>query len=190
MFHIANLIDIWPILVVGGLLTLLFALLPKARQTIVFGGAALGVLLTFAGLMQTADQNRELARHERLKVAFDYSQRLNQPEISKRFERAKDALDKVSGKQPAEIDMLFKQEEISEPLKWVFNTFEEMGQAVRLGYADEKALCVVWRDIALKYFSALKPWLDHHRAQLQNYTLYEPYEWLANRWQKDCSAVT
>lgn len=179
MFAVADLIQLWPILLAGLVLTVLYGLLPKQRETVVFGSTALGVFLTFAGLIQGAVQDR-------LKVAFSYSERLNSPDASVRFERAAEALQAVSDKSPAVIDTMFAHENISEPLKFVFNNFDEIGQAVRLRYADGSAACVLFRDIALKYFSTLKPWLDYHRSQTRNWTMYEQYEWLFNRWKSGC----
>jgi hypothetical protein len=178
--------DVWPVLVAGVIATLLYHYLPKARSTIIFGGTALGIFLTFGGLIQTASQNSSLAKQERLRVAFTFSERLNTRDASAQFERAALALEAVRGKTPSQTDSMFVNEAISEPLKWVFNNFEDIAQAVRLNYADEQSACALFKDIGLKYFSGLEPWLRYRRAQSGNHAMHEPYEWLYNRWANGC----
>ena len=182
--------NLWPLGVVIVGLTLLYQFLPGYRHTVIFLGSALGVALAFTGLLQTAAQGRELARHRKVQVAFDYMKRFNQPKISLKVEQAHDALERVSGLSPADTHAVFVEEpSTSEPLKFVFNFYEEIGLAARLGYADEYSLCVYFHDVGIKYFSRLKPWLDYYRSLPGKFDAHEPYEWIYDRWTPGCLAV-
>ena len=185
-----DLISLWPlgIAIIG--LTLLYQFLPRYRPTVIFLGSAVGVSLAFMGLLQTAARGQELIRHRKVEVAFGYMKRFNQPDTSLKLEQAHDALARVSGETPAEIHRIFNDDvSVSEPLKFVFNFYEEIGLAAQLGYADEPSLCTFFRDIGAKYFSALKPWLDYYRSQPGKLNAHEPYEWIYERWKPGCHAI-
>jgi hypothetical protein len=188
----------WVYLIAAIILTTAYQIFKKYRQTVVFLATALGVaaaILQFQAqtdqLHAQASQNHAAVRHSRVQVAFEYMRRWNDESFRATLPEATAALEGVAGKSPEQIhEYLGKNDAQRKALMAVFNLFEDIGLAVRTGYADDEALCQFFSEPVKRYFSTLRPWLDFYRAKTGRHGAYEHYQWLNESWSKGCPAET
>lgn len=178
-------------------LTILFASWPSARKTIVFFGSAvgvaaavLGVLFSFQELQRLGDQyklaigqHEQSVTHSRQAVTFSYTEKFEDLPL----EKAAEALNQIGAMNPQQISEFFRADPVSsQALLKVFNFFEQMALATKNSYADEKTLCALFEEPAVRYYSHLSSWIVEYRKQTGRHGAHEQHEWLFERWRRGC----
>ncbi len=147
------------------ILSLLFQFARGIRETVIFLGTALAGVAAIIQLQSQSFQTQQNVRHNKVTVSFSYIEKWNSPPLSDKLRTAARAIDSVSGKSPQEIEAFLADHDTArDALIKVFNLFEDIGLAIRTGYADNETLCQYFSEPALRYFSRLRPWLDNYRS--------------------------
>lgn len=169
-------------------LTLLFQFAPSVRQTVVFLGTALIGVAAIIQLQSQAFLTSQEIRHGKVSVAFNYIDIWNTEPMNERVRVAAVVVDdSIIGKSPQQVQAFLDNNDAQRgALIAAFNLFENMGLAIRTGYADDETLCQYFSEPALRYFSRLKPWLYNYRSVTQRHGSYEHYEWLYDNWLEGC----
>jgi len=138
-------------------------------------------------IQAAATQSGKEVEHRKIEVSFRYMVRWNEPGFRAILPDAVDGLNSVVGKSPEQMQAVFEgNAKQREAVMSVFNLFEDIGLAVRTGYADSGSLCQYFSEPASRYFSKTKPWLEYYRQQTGRHGAYEQYEWLCQKWDKGC----
>ncbi len=171
-------------------LTFLCHFRQEQRRTVVFLAAALGAVGAIGQIRATASQNRTEVEHRRIlsiDVSFRYMAQWNDPSFRAILPDASDGLRSIAGKAPEQMQATLEANARERnALTSVFNSFEDIGFAVRTGYADNASLCQYFSEPALRYFRTAKPWLEYYRLQTGRRGVYEHFEWLYQNWEKGC----
>lgn len=182
-----------PILLIAAvaLFTLLYALWENARPTIRFLGASAGVA---AGLLSafyvgralevTIEQRDRALKGERVSRAFSFLERWNDPNFASLRSDWRKLLEEMKEKNSEEVIGILHSHEKRTVAVDVLNFFEEAAYAARTGAADIETMKGMFRTVVERYFSTPQSWVDRHRKEKHQTTLYEHLEWLRDQWKK------
>jgi len=173
-----------------GLVVVAFALFPIWQPVIVFAASSLGGVAGLAAAFYLARSIVTAAQHaertekrERLKIAFQYMERWNNPHsyhvrnasreilrigATEGTERVRRALSDDAGLRSNVMD--------------VMNFFEEMALAVTLDTADEGTLKQAFQAMFTMHWMTLSPFINERRAVLGKADLLIECEKLHGRW--------
>lgn len=173
------------------ILTVFYHLAKEWRRTIVFFGSSLGIgaaiiaaILGIMGLQESARQHSFAIKQSQKQAAFAYVQEWQKIPQAKLREASKIARDKP----PEEVHkMLQGDPELADAVRATIVYFEEVGLAIRLGYADEEPLRALLYEPVSRYHSAFKPWMDWYKNYRSIPTAFENYQWLQDRWANGSS---
>ena len=173
-----------------------------SRKTVEFVGIAIGVAVallqlqaamvqargTMLQVVHAVDQSREDVQHRRLDVSFQLMATWNEPDVVEAARVVRPVLKSATGKAPAEILALLQKEEAKgQAFKKIFDFFENVGLAVRVGYADRPTLCLYYAKAVERYYATFEGYVGALRATQPG--LYEQFEWLYREWKKSCPAL-
>ena len=163
----------------------------KLRRTLVFLATTVGLVAATLQLQSNALEHREAVEHRKREVSFRYIDRWEDA-AEKYFSPMRELGAFASSHQPAQTDSFLKaSRDRMNAWSKVSSLFESIGLAVKTDFADERSLCEyfgAWAASgpAMRYFSALKPWIDFERQRAGDRSLLEHYEWIYDRWKRGC----
>lgn len=157
------------------------------KGAIVFLASALAIAVTIAQLRVGALSSKAEATHQRFEAAFRYMERwgsLEQPLL----DRVGKSLDSIKGLSGAEADTFISgRRDLKSGLSLVHPFFEELGLAVKTGFADDRTLCLYFAEkgllgVAPKTWRSLEKWVSYRRQQEPDYEFYRQFQELAEHW--------
>jgi hypothetical protein len=149
----------------------------------VVGGAAAIFSAYYAGIALYINLYRE-----RQKRAYEIIYSFNNPDSV----RARVAIDnelKKTSSDAIDFNAIVVDEEKHASVRHLLGVLEDLAIGVKSGYADEAVLFCALNYLVVKYYDALKMFIDAVRTTRNNKLLYTDLEGLAANWKKDQSYI-
>lgn len=169
----------------AGLLIAAFLLLPDGyRPVLIFIASVLAGASALMAAVNAIDARMSQLQQAKALAALDFIHRWNAPE----FYYAKKAWREVALgmkelKTPMEQRAYLDEQDRLTNVVAVLNFLESLGNAVRLGIADEETARRFFQSILLDAWHRMEPFVKNRRAERQNARLLQDLEWLFNRWK-------
>ena len=187
------------LLIAVAILTIIFHLCSKWRDTMTFGigagalaAGALGAYYLGRGLSETIRQRSEsiseqkIARTEqKIARAFDFIRRWNDPSLAQIKAIFREIIESGKAHVAEHVEQLIQNDRTKRSaVVEVLNFFEELAIAVHTGVADNETLYRGFRGPLREYHATLQDWIKQHRSSKQRPTMWEEVDKLVNEWNR------